>query len=130
MSRNKIFRCAYFSMHFRIKLLLFNDFPSYISNFDTFLFCFNTVGKSAGVLASTILLHIELIFCVTVKTRVATVIVAKRIWSYVIMAGTLRPFTVVSSLLLFCDCLFSYRPCNWMSCKIPRFIPLMCFYLL
>ena len=29
MSRNKIFRCAYFSMHFRIKFLLFNDFPSY-----------------------------------------------------------------------------------------------------
>jgi len=28
-SRNKIFRCAYFSMHFRIKFLLFNDFPSY-----------------------------------------------------------------------------------------------------
>ena len=30
VSRNKIFRCAYFSMHFRIKFLLFNDFPSYI----------------------------------------------------------------------------------------------------
>ena len=29
MSRNKIFRCAYFSMYFRIKFLLFNDFPSY-----------------------------------------------------------------------------------------------------
>jgi hypothetical protein len=29
--RNKIFRCAYFSMHFRIKFLLFNDFPSYYS---------------------------------------------------------------------------------------------------
>jgi len=27
MSRNKIFRCAYFSMHFKIKFLLFNDFP-------------------------------------------------------------------------------------------------------
>ena len=27
--RNKIFRCAYFSMHFTIKFLLFNDFPSY-----------------------------------------------------------------------------------------------------
>ena len=30
MSRNKIFHCAYFSMHFRIKFLLFNDFPSYL----------------------------------------------------------------------------------------------------
>jgi len=30
VSRNKIFRCAYFSMHFRIKFLLFNDFPSYM----------------------------------------------------------------------------------------------------
>ena len=29
VSRNKIFRCAYFSLHFRIKFLLFNDFPSY-----------------------------------------------------------------------------------------------------
>ena len=29
--RNKIFRCAYFFMHFRIKFLLFNDFPSYIN---------------------------------------------------------------------------------------------------
>jgi len=29
VSRNKIFRCAYYSMHFRIKFLLFNDFPSY-----------------------------------------------------------------------------------------------------
>ena len=29
VSRNKIFRCAYFSMHFTIKFLLFNDFPSY-----------------------------------------------------------------------------------------------------
>jgi hypothetical protein len=29
VSRNKIFHCAYFSMHFRIKFLLFNDFPSY-----------------------------------------------------------------------------------------------------
>jgi hypothetical protein len=28
VSRNKIFRCTYFSMHFRIKFLLFNDFPS------------------------------------------------------------------------------------------------------
>jgi hypothetical protein len=28
VSRNKIFRCAYFYMHFRIKFLLFNDFPS------------------------------------------------------------------------------------------------------
>jgi len=34
MSRNKIFRCAYFSMHFRIKFLLFNDFPSCVNNFD------------------------------------------------------------------------------------------------
>ena len=32
MSRNKIFRCAYFSMHFRIKFLLFNDFPVYMYN--------------------------------------------------------------------------------------------------
>ena len=31
MSRNKIFRCAYFSMPFRIKFLLFNDFPSTIA---------------------------------------------------------------------------------------------------
>ena len=30
MSRNKIFRCAYISMHFRIKFLLFKDFPSYV----------------------------------------------------------------------------------------------------
>ena len=30
MSRNKIFRSEYLSMHFRIKFLLFNDFPSYI----------------------------------------------------------------------------------------------------
>ena len=30
VSRNRIFRCAYFSMHFRIKFLLFNDFPSYL----------------------------------------------------------------------------------------------------
>ena len=30
VSWNKIFHCAYFSMHFRIKFLLFNDFPSYI----------------------------------------------------------------------------------------------------
>jgi len=30
VSRNKIFHCAYFSMHFRIKFLLFNDFPSYM----------------------------------------------------------------------------------------------------
>ena len=30
MSQNKIFHCAYFAMHFRIKFLLFNDFPSYI----------------------------------------------------------------------------------------------------
>ena len=29
MSHNKNFRCAYFSMHFRIKFLLFNDFPLY-----------------------------------------------------------------------------------------------------
>jgi hypothetical protein len=29
--RNKIFHCVYFSMHFRIKFLLFNDFPSYMS---------------------------------------------------------------------------------------------------
>jgi hypothetical protein len=29
VSQNKIFRCAYFSIHFRIKFLLFNDFPSY-----------------------------------------------------------------------------------------------------
>ena len=28
VSRNKIFRCAYFSMHFRIKFLLVNEFPS------------------------------------------------------------------------------------------------------
>jgi len=32
VSRNKIFHCAYFSMHFRIKFLLFNDFPSYIQS--------------------------------------------------------------------------------------------------
>jgi len=32
VSRNKIFRCAYFSMHSRIKFLLFNDFPSYLLN--------------------------------------------------------------------------------------------------
>ena len=32
VSRNKIFRCAYFSMHFTIKFLLFNDFPSYAFN--------------------------------------------------------------------------------------------------
>jgi len=30
VSRNKIFRCAYFFMHFRIKFLLFNDFPMYM----------------------------------------------------------------------------------------------------
>jgi len=30
VSRNKIFPCAYFSIHFRIKFLLFNDFLSYI----------------------------------------------------------------------------------------------------
>jgi len=30
VSRNKIFRCAYFSMHFGIKFLLFNDFPLYL----------------------------------------------------------------------------------------------------
>jgi hypothetical protein len=30
VSRNKIFRCAYFSMHFKITFLLFIDFPSYI----------------------------------------------------------------------------------------------------
>ena len=30
MSRNKIFLCEYFSMHFRIKFLLFNGFPLYI----------------------------------------------------------------------------------------------------
>ena len=29
MSRNKIFCCAYFSMHFRIQFLLFNYFPAY-----------------------------------------------------------------------------------------------------
>ena len=29
VSQNKNFRCAYFSMHFRIKFLLFNYFPSY-----------------------------------------------------------------------------------------------------
>ena len=29
MSRNKIFHCAYFSMHFRIKFLLLKDFRSY-----------------------------------------------------------------------------------------------------
>jgi hypothetical protein len=32
VSRYKNFRCAYFSIHFRIKFLLFNDFPSYICN--------------------------------------------------------------------------------------------------
>ena len=32
MSRNKVFRCAYFSMHSRIKFMLFNDFPSYFYN--------------------------------------------------------------------------------------------------
>jgi hypothetical protein len=38
VSRNKNFCCAYFSMHFRIKFLLLNDFPWYIfSEFD--LFC-------------------------------------------------------------------------------------------
>jgi len=31
MSQNKIFHCAYFFMHFRIKFLLFNDFPPYIN---------------------------------------------------------------------------------------------------
>jgi len=30
VSRNKILHCVYFSIHFRIKFLLFNDFPSYI----------------------------------------------------------------------------------------------------
>jgi len=32
MSQNKVFRCAYFSMHFRIKFLSLNDFPSYIQS--------------------------------------------------------------------------------------------------
>jgi hypothetical protein len=30
VSRNKIFHCAYFSIHFRIKFLLFNDFLMYV----------------------------------------------------------------------------------------------------
>ena len=30
MSRNKIFRCAYFFMHFKKTFLLFNSFPSYV----------------------------------------------------------------------------------------------------
>jgi hypothetical protein len=30
VSQNKIFCCAYFYIHFRIKFLLFNDFPSYL----------------------------------------------------------------------------------------------------
>jgi hypothetical protein len=34
VSRNKVFRCEYFSMHFRIKFLLFNDFPLYITKYD------------------------------------------------------------------------------------------------
>ena len=41
MSRNKIFRCAHFSMHFRIKFLLFNDFPSYF----TYIFGIGRVSK-------------------------------------------------------------------------------------
>jgi hypothetical protein len=45
------------------------------------------------------LLHIELIFCVEVKTRFATVVAAKRIWSYLMVAGALLSFTVVSSIL-------------------------------
>ena len=57
---------------------------------------------------STMLLRIELIFCVAGKTRFATIVVAKRIWSCLVMAGALFPFTVVSSVLWFCDCLFSY----------------------
>ena len=32
VSRNKDFHCAYFSMHFRIKFLLLNDFPLYIQS--------------------------------------------------------------------------------------------------
>jgi hypothetical protein len=44
VSRNKIFRCAYLSMHFRIKFLLFNDFSSYlcvarVSFCEVFLYC-------------------------------------------------------------------------------------------
>jgi len=39
VSRNKIFRCAYFSMHFRIAFLLFNYFPSYIQ-FSRCVVCF------------------------------------------------------------------------------------------
>ena len=35
VSRNKIVCCAYFSMHFRIKFLLFNDFPSYSGRYTT-----------------------------------------------------------------------------------------------
>ena len=51
MSRIKIFRCAYFSMHFRIKFLLFNDFPSYnehMAKFKYKVFQFLKGGGSEG----------------------------------------------------------------------------------
>jgi hypothetical protein len=45
------------------------------------------------------LLHIELMFCVEGKRRLAAAVVAKQIWSCLIMAETLLPSTIVSSVV-------------------------------
>ena len=50
VSRNKIFRCAYLSMYFRIKFLLFNDFLSYIYIYNMFFWLYVTIlGTNSGV---------------------------------------------------------------------------------
>ena len=52
MSQNKIFRCAYFSMHFGIKFLLFNDFPlvycigMYVCYIEMYLYTVHTVQST------------------------------------------------------------------------------------
>ena len=52
VSRNKIFRCAYFSILFRIKFLLFNDFPSYALMWGGFSWDVFTTGVGVLILTS------------------------------------------------------------------------------
>lgn len=96
----------------------------------SFVLFSESAGKMAVAFLITLLLHFEPIFCVEGKARCATLAVAKRIWSCLIVAWALLPFMIVSSVVWFCDFPFSYNSCNCKSCKIPCFILWTCFHLL
>jgi hypothetical protein len=82
------------------KWLYINSFVIINKHFHySFVLFLERAGKMADAFPSTLLLHIEPIFCVEGKTRCATVAVAKRIWSCLIVAWALLPFTIVSSVV-------------------------------